>query len=219
MIIKTISGHCFLYITPGKIRKTMDAFTGYREVTLVWNAQREKCLYSEFFWSAFSRIWTECGEILSRSDGLNHIRCQIIVEKQLTRGVLTSRLPEISKNSRDFELQRSNFHNAGFPEYFENFSEHLFSITFLYCCLLLEQRQPNEVDAIYYSTDIIWTTTLKKTSVLSKRKVYIAWYKLRMDVLIFAAIAVTREVSYTVISAFRSKCTFYERNQSIFEKI
>ena len=25
---------------------------------------REKCPYSALFWSAFSRIWTECGEIL-----------------------------------------------------------------------------------------------------------------------------------------------------------
>ena len=28
---------------------------------------REKCPYSEFFWSVFSRIWTEYGEILSFS--------------------------------------------------------------------------------------------------------------------------------------------------------
>ena len=27
-------------------------------------ALREKCPYSELFWSAFSRIWTEYGEIL-----------------------------------------------------------------------------------------------------------------------------------------------------------
>ena len=30
-------------------------------------ALREKCLYSELFWSAFSRIWTEYGEIRSIS--------------------------------------------------------------------------------------------------------------------------------------------------------
>ena len=28
---------------------------------------REKCLYSEFFWSVFSRIWTEYGEMQSIS--------------------------------------------------------------------------------------------------------------------------------------------------------
>ena len=28
------------------------------------SALGEKCLYSEFFWSVFSRIWTEHGEIL-----------------------------------------------------------------------------------------------------------------------------------------------------------
>ena len=28
---------------------------------------REKCSYSEFFWSVFSRIWTEYGEILRTS--------------------------------------------------------------------------------------------------------------------------------------------------------
>ena len=27
---------------------------------------RKKCPYSELFWSAFSRIWTEYGEILPR---------------------------------------------------------------------------------------------------------------------------------------------------------
>ena len=31
---------------------------------LVHLTLREKCLYSEFFWSVFSRIWTECAEIL-----------------------------------------------------------------------------------------------------------------------------------------------------------
>ena len=29
------------------------------------NPLREKCLYSELFWSVFSRIWTEYGEIES----------------------------------------------------------------------------------------------------------------------------------------------------------
>ena len=29
-----------------------------------YQALRKKCPYSEFFWSAFSRIWTEYGEIL-----------------------------------------------------------------------------------------------------------------------------------------------------------
>ena len=31
------------------------------------NALRKKCLYSELFWSAFCRIWTEYGEILPYS--------------------------------------------------------------------------------------------------------------------------------------------------------
>ena len=31
------------------------------------NALRKKFLYSELFWSAFSRIWTEYGEILPYS--------------------------------------------------------------------------------------------------------------------------------------------------------
>ena len=30
----------------------------------VFRTLREKCLYSELFWSAFSSIWTEYGEIL-----------------------------------------------------------------------------------------------------------------------------------------------------------
>ena len=30
-----------------------------------WSSLREKCLYSEFFWSVFSRIRTEYGEILT----------------------------------------------------------------------------------------------------------------------------------------------------------
>ena len=30
-------------------------------------ALREKCLYSELFWSAFSRIWNEYGEMRSIS--------------------------------------------------------------------------------------------------------------------------------------------------------
>ena len=34
---------------------------------LVTYSLREKCPYSEFFWSAFSRIWTEYGEIRSIS--------------------------------------------------------------------------------------------------------------------------------------------------------
>ena len=34
----------------------------YKDTTL-----RENCLHSEFFWSAFSRIWTEYGEIRSIS--------------------------------------------------------------------------------------------------------------------------------------------------------
>ena len=28
---------------------------------------RKKCLYSEFFWSVFSRIWTECRDLQSKS--------------------------------------------------------------------------------------------------------------------------------------------------------
>ena len=31
------------------------------------NSLGERCLYSEFFWSVFSRIWTEYGEISSIS--------------------------------------------------------------------------------------------------------------------------------------------------------
>ena len=31
---------------------------------LYWDTLREKCPYSELFWSVFSRIWTEYGEIL-----------------------------------------------------------------------------------------------------------------------------------------------------------
>ena len=34
---------------------------GYADVTI---PLRKKCPYSEFFWSMFSRIRTECGEIL-----------------------------------------------------------------------------------------------------------------------------------------------------------
>ena len=33
----------------------------------IYMALREKCLYSELFWSAFSRIWTEYGEMRSIS--------------------------------------------------------------------------------------------------------------------------------------------------------
>ena len=35
--------------------------------SLRYLALREKCLYSEVFWSVFSRIWTECGEVWSIS--------------------------------------------------------------------------------------------------------------------------------------------------------
>ena len=31
---------------------------------LNWHTMREKCPYSQLFWSAFSGIWTEYGEIL-----------------------------------------------------------------------------------------------------------------------------------------------------------
>ena len=33
----------------------------------IWNSLREKCPHSEFFWSVFSRIWIEYGEIRSIS--------------------------------------------------------------------------------------------------------------------------------------------------------
>ena len=39
-----------------------DVFRGYRKEKLAW-IRREKCPYSEFFWSVFSRIQTEYGEI------------------------------------------------------------------------------------------------------------------------------------------------------------
>ena len=35
-----------------------------REISLTWGILREKWLYSELFWPAFSRIWTEYREIL-----------------------------------------------------------------------------------------------------------------------------------------------------------
>ena len=36
-------------------------------VVLLFITLREKCQYSELFWSTFSRIWTEYGEIRSIS--------------------------------------------------------------------------------------------------------------------------------------------------------
>ena len=35
-----------------------------KHIYLVSDTLHEKCPYSELFWSAFSRIWTEYGEIL-----------------------------------------------------------------------------------------------------------------------------------------------------------
>ena len=39
-----------------------------------WPELREKCPYSELFWSAFSRIWTDYGEILRISPYLVRMR-------------------------------------------------------------------------------------------------------------------------------------------------
>ena len=45
--------------------------------------KNEKCPYSEFSWSAFSRIWTEYGEILSH-------RIQFEYGKLMTRKTSTT---------------------------------------------------------------------------------------------------------------------------------
>ena len=48
----------------GKINGTKIALFFFRELQLISFTLREKCRNTEFFWSVFSRIWTECGEIL-----------------------------------------------------------------------------------------------------------------------------------------------------------
>ena len=41
----------------------------------------EKCSYAEFFWSVFSRIWTQYGEIQGKTDQKNseygHFSCSV----------------------------------------------------------------------------------------------------------------------------------------------
>ena len=50
---------------------------------------REKRPYSEFFWSEFSRIWTEYRDIVSP-----HIRCEFGPEKLRTRTRFTQFLAQ-----------------------------------------------------------------------------------------------------------------------------
>ena len=113
----------------------------YRGVTLVWN-----------------------GLTLS-----NHIRCQIIVQNQLGRGVHKSRLAESRNPPRILNCMEVTstmpvFRNIKFSEYF-------FLITSLHCRFWIQQQQPNEVDTIHYSKDIIWTTASKnKVSCKAKEK-------------------------------------------------
>ena len=46
------------------IKKTIfENLTKHRKLLFPFWVLRKKCPYSEFFWSAFSRIWTEYGEI------------------------------------------------------------------------------------------------------------------------------------------------------------
>ena len=48
----------------------------------VWVSLREKCPYSELFWSVFSRIWTEYGEMRENVDQNNseygHFLCSVL---------------------------------------------------------------------------------------------------------------------------------------------
>ena len=57
---------CSHFIAPENIA----VFKGYKMATLARNgliSLHKKCPYSELFWSAFSRNWTEYGEIQSIS--------------------------------------------------------------------------------------------------------------------------------------------------------
>ena len=46
----------------------------FKIVYLEWKPLREKCPYSELFWSGFSRLWTEYGKMLCISPYLVRIR-------------------------------------------------------------------------------------------------------------------------------------------------
>ena len=67
----------------------------------------EKCSYSEFFWSVFSRIWTEYGEILSP----NSVRMQENTDQENSEYGLFSpsdRFAKVSKATRALINQSIN---------------------------------------------------------------------------------------------------------------
>ena len=77
-----------------------------------FNSLSEKCLYSEFSWSVFSRIWTGYGEILRISS--YSVRMQENTEQ---------------KNSEYGHLLRSDFYSLKSSSDIESITERLYSLS------------------------------------------------------------------------------------------
>ena len=69
LLIASTENNISSFVTRLRITQTLE-ITYQKKRIKDSHILREKCPYLEFFWSVFSRVWTEYGEILSQPSKL-----------------------------------------------------------------------------------------------------------------------------------------------------